>query len=155
MGGGLVTKLCLTLCDPVDCSLPGSSVQEISQARILEWVAILFSWGSSQSCDQISSLVLQADSSPLSHQGSSHTGLDKPPKGSHLEGHPVSSSSILERLTELMNSSSKGVCCSLFLIVLKRLNLISKCEFWRTISLVGFRRQCIFLDYLQAHISQK
>ena len=33
-------QLCLTLCDPVDCGPPGSSVQEILQARILEWVAI-------------------------------------------------------------------------------------------------------------------
>ena len=31
---------CLTLCDPMDYSLPGSSVNGISQARILEWVAI-------------------------------------------------------------------------------------------------------------------
>ena len=36
----LVTQLCLTLCDPLDCSLPGSSVHGISQARVLEWVAI-------------------------------------------------------------------------------------------------------------------
>ena len=35
-----VTQLCLTLCDPVDFSLPGSSVHGILQARILEWVAI-------------------------------------------------------------------------------------------------------------------
>ena len=41
-----VAHLCLTLCDPMDCSLPGSSVHVISQARILEWVAILFSRGS-------------------------------------------------------------------------------------------------------------
>ena len=34
---------CLTLCDPMDCSPPGSSVHVISQARILEWVAISFS----------------------------------------------------------------------------------------------------------------
>ena len=33
-------------CDPMDCSPPGSSVHEISQARILEWVTISFSWGS-------------------------------------------------------------------------------------------------------------
>ena len=39
-------------CDPVDCSLPGSSVSGISQARILEWVAISFSRGSSQPRDQ-------------------------------------------------------------------------------------------------------
>ena len=39
----LVTQLCLTLCDPMDCSPPGSSVHGILQARILEWVAIPFS----------------------------------------------------------------------------------------------------------------
>ena len=33
-------QLCLTLCDPMDCSLPASSVREISQARVLEWVAM-------------------------------------------------------------------------------------------------------------------
>ena len=43
--------LCPTLCDPMDCSLPGSSVHGISQARILEWVVISFSRGSSQSRD--------------------------------------------------------------------------------------------------------
>ena len=39
----LVTKLCPTLCDPMGCSPPGSSVHGISQARTLEWVAISFS----------------------------------------------------------------------------------------------------------------
>ena len=43
----LVTQSCLTLCDPMDYSSPGSSVHGISQARILEWVAISFSRGSS------------------------------------------------------------------------------------------------------------
>ena len=42
-----VTQLCLTLRDPMDCSLPGSSVHGIFQARVLEWVAISFSRGSS------------------------------------------------------------------------------------------------------------
>ena len=46
------TKLCLTLCDPMDCSLPGSSVHGIFQARILEWGAIPFSRGSSGPGDQ-------------------------------------------------------------------------------------------------------
>ena len=45
-------KSCLTLCDPMDCSPPGSSVHGIFQTRILEWVAIFFSRGSSQSRDQ-------------------------------------------------------------------------------------------------------
>ena len=40
-----VTQLCLTLCDPMDCSLTGSSVHGIFQARILEWVAISFPKG--------------------------------------------------------------------------------------------------------------
>ena len=34
---------CLTLCDPMDCSLPGSSIHGIFQARVLEWGAIAFS----------------------------------------------------------------------------------------------------------------
>ena len=38
----LVAQLCLTLCDPIDCSPPGSSVHGILQAGILEWVAISF-----------------------------------------------------------------------------------------------------------------
>ena len=42
----------LTLCDPMDSSPPGSSVHEISQARILDWVAISSSKGSSQTRDQ-------------------------------------------------------------------------------------------------------
>ena len=46
-----VTQLCPTLCDPMDCSLPGSSVHGILQARILEWVAMPFSRESSQSRD--------------------------------------------------------------------------------------------------------
>ena len=42
-GGFFITESCPTLCDPVDCSPPGSSVHGILQARILEWVAISFS----------------------------------------------------------------------------------------------------------------
>ena len=48
----LVAQLCPTLCNPRDCSLRGSSVHGILQARILEWVAISFSRGSSQPRDQ-------------------------------------------------------------------------------------------------------
>ena len=48
----LVVQLCLTLCDPMDCSPFRSSVQGILQVRILEWVAISFSNGSSQPRDQ-------------------------------------------------------------------------------------------------------
>ena len=41
-------QLCPTLCDPTDCSLPGSSVHGILKARILEWGAVSLSRGSSQ-----------------------------------------------------------------------------------------------------------
>ena len=44
----LVAQSCLTLCEPVDYSLPGSPVHGIIQTRILEWVAIAFSRESSQ-----------------------------------------------------------------------------------------------------------
>ena len=47
----LVTQSCLTLCDPLDYSLPGSSVHRISLARILKWVAISSFRGSSQPRD--------------------------------------------------------------------------------------------------------
>ena len=40
-----VAQSCPTLCDPMDCSLPGSSIHGIFQARVLEWVAISFSRG--------------------------------------------------------------------------------------------------------------
>ena len=55
----LVTQSCLTLCDPMDYNLPGSSVHGILQARILEWIAIPFSRGSSQPREPP---TLQADS---------------------------------------------------------------------------------------------
>ena len=47
----LVPQLCPTVCDPMDCRSPGSSVHGILQARILEWVAMPFSRGSSQPRD--------------------------------------------------------------------------------------------------------
>ena len=57
-------------CDPVDCSPPGSSVRGISHARILEWVAVSFSKGSSCPRDQTQLSCLAGDSLSLSHQGS-------------------------------------------------------------------------------------
>ena len=48
---GEFSQSCLTLCDPMDCSLPGFSIHGILQARILEWVTISFSRGSSQPRD--------------------------------------------------------------------------------------------------------
>ena len=48
----LVPQLCLTLCNPMNCNPPGSSIHGILQARILEWVAISFSRASSQPRDR-------------------------------------------------------------------------------------------------------
>ena len=83
----LVAQLCLTLCDPMDCSLPGSSVHGILQARILEWVAISFSRGSSPPRDwtqvsRIASRFLPSEppigtkkSESFSGKKRSHTGF--------------------------------------------------------------------------------
>ena len=56
-----VTQSCPTLCDPMDCSLPSSSVHGILQARILECVAISFSRGSSRPGIKPRSPALQTD----------------------------------------------------------------------------------------------
>ena len=69
----LVAKSCPTLCDPMDCSPPACSVHGIFLARILEWVAMSSSRGSSRPFYWTMSLpapALQVDSSPLSHEGS-------------------------------------------------------------------------------------
>ena len=57
-----VAQLCLTLSDPMDCSLPGSSVHRILQARIVEWVAIPFSRDLLNPGIEPRSPALQADS---------------------------------------------------------------------------------------------
>ena len=64
-------SLChIRLCDPIDCSPPGSSVRGISQARILEWTAISSSRVPSHPGIKLASPTLQADSLTLSLQGS-------------------------------------------------------------------------------------
>ena len=64
-----VTQSCPTLCYPMDCSLPGSSVHGILQARILEWVAIPFSRDLPHSGIKPESPALQQIRYHLSHQG--------------------------------------------------------------------------------------
>ena len=59
-----VTQSCPTLCDPMDCSLPGSSIHGIFQAIVLEWIAISFSRGSPDPGIEPGSPVLEADSLP-------------------------------------------------------------------------------------------
>ena len=71
----LVTQLCLTSCDPMDGNPPGSSVHGILQVRILEWVAIPFSRGSSQPRDRIQVSRIAGRFFHLSHQGSLINGV--------------------------------------------------------------------------------
>ena len=66
-----VAQSCPTLRDPMDCSLPGSSVHRIFQARVLEWGAISFSRGSSNPGIKPRSPALQADALPSEPPGKS------------------------------------------------------------------------------------
>ena len=59
-----VTESCPTLNDPMHCSPLGSSIHGIFQARVLKWVAVPFSKGSSQPRDGTQVFILQADSLP-------------------------------------------------------------------------------------------
>ena len=75
----LVAQSCPTVCDPVDYSLPGSSVLGIFQARIPEWVAIPFSRGLAHSgikprspAVQVDSLLSEPPGKPISH-GKEHS----------------------------------------------------------------------------------
>ena len=67
----LVTQSGLSLCSPMDCSPPGSSVRGILQARILEWVSMPSSRGSSRPRDRTQvSCIAGGFFNPLSQQGS-------------------------------------------------------------------------------------
>ena len=87
----LVAQLCQTLCDPMDCSPPGSSVQGILQAGILEWVAMPSSRGSSQPRDQ----------TQVSHIA--HSFLSEPPGKAKNTG--VGSLSLLQRIFSSQESN--------------------------------------------------
>ena len=88
-----VTQSCLTLCKPMDYIVHG-----ILQARILEWVALPFSRGSSQSRDQTRSFTLQADSLPAEPQGK--------PKNTGVGGL-----SLLQRIFWTQELNQGLLCC--------------------------------------------
>ena len=74
--GSEVAQSCPTLCDPTDCSLPGSSVHGKFQARTLQWVAISFSRGISRPRGSNPSLPhCRQTLYRLSHRGSKNTGV--------------------------------------------------------------------------------
>ena len=71
----LISESCPTFCNPMNCGPPGPSVHGILQARILEWAAVPSSGGSSDPGIEPVSSALQADSLPLSHQGSTSSAV--------------------------------------------------------------------------------
>ena len=62
--GNVITQSCPALCDPVDCSLPGSSVYGLLQTRILEWLLFPPPGDLPEPSTELGSLALQADSFP-------------------------------------------------------------------------------------------
>ena len=94
-----VAQSCPILCDPMDCSLSVSSIHGIFQARVLEWIAISFSRGSSRPGIETRSPTLQADALPSEPPGNATKGLDGhlffPPQtctSSHLLSHSLDGS---------------------------------------------------------------
>ena len=72
----LITQWCLTLCDLMDCSPLGSSLHEILQARILEWISISFSSNLPDPGTELESPALLAVSVSLSYLGSPVDALE-------------------------------------------------------------------------------
>ena len=70
-----VAQSCPTLSDPMDCSLPGSSVHGIFQARVLEWVAIAFSEYYAAAAKSLQSCLTLCDPMDCSLPGSSIHGI--------------------------------------------------------------------------------
>ena len=139
-----VTKLCPTLCNPMDCSPPGFSVHGIFQARILEWVAISYSRRSSQPSDQTRISHVSCISS-LYHSATCEAPAD--PRGMYryiYEG--MCTKAQRERQMEALKptilptllSVSRGLCrlapWLLWLLVFADMNLNSQ-----NLSVIGFR----------------
>ena len=105
----LVTQLCPTVCDPLDCSPPGSSVYGVLQARILEWVAMPSSRGSFPPRDQnlcpLCLLHRQAGPLPLAPRG-------KPISLPGALMHGFSLSSWLKARRERLNSLASPAAVS-------------------------------------------
>ena len=96
-----VAQSCPTLCNHMDCSLPGSSIYGIFQARILEWIAISFSRGSSQPRDR-TPYCRQTDALPSELPG-------KPPGRSWESGRGMG----IKRPLQRAQRSQRLVCWGL------------------------------------------
>ena len=93
-----VSQSCLTLSNCLDCSTPGFSAHGILQARILEWVAMPFTRGCSQTRNQTQSPALQADSLPSEPQerpGEWNPPLNAHPPNSDIKGSRLDQWTIL------------------------------------------------------------
>ena len=101
----MLVQSCLTLCNPMDCSPPGSSVHGVFQARILEWVAISSSRGSSQPRDQTCGHIFEGN--PVD-EGTTRSDtdipmhrLEKPADSTHSSKYGLSPREQLERQVKL------------------------------------------------------
>ena len=115
-------RSCPTLCDPVDCSLPGSSVHGIFRARVLKWVAISFSRGSSRP----RSPAFQADALTSEPPG-------KPTKGLLISWLKSLSTVILEPKkikSVTVSTFSSSICHEVIGLDLSFLNVEFKASFF-------------------------
>ena len=106
----LVTQSCLTLCNPMGCSPPGSSVHGILQARILEWVAKPFSRDLPDPGVKLTCPTLQVDSLLLSHQGNPLSFLCLP---RYLEAPACSMEKHRRKVVVLLVDEIPGDHCNL------------------------------------------
>ena len=97
-GAKVKAKSCPILCDPMDCSLWGSSIHGIFQARVLDWVALSFSRGSHQprAWSRVSSIASRRFYC-LSHQGNSS-----------YKGSPVGGERLVNRMLDICCNSCNG-----------------------------------------------
>ena len=118
----LIAQSCRTLCNPMDCSLPGSSVHRIFQARILEWVAMPSSRGSSQPRDWTKSLwmswvLLTFKSSLLDCMGDCTplwSGFSGCPESHHFTASTPGHTLLYKvPLWKLERSDPSFICCSM------------------------------------------
>ena len=108
-------QLCLTLCNPMDCSPPGSSVDGILQAILLEWVAISFSnawkWKVKVKVKSLSRVGLLATPCTAAHQAPPSMGFSRQ---EYWSGVPLPSPDIYPEKTTIQ----KDTCSPMFIATL-------------------------------------
>ena len=106
-----VAQLCPTLCNPMDSCLPGSSVHGILQARILEWVVVPFSRGSSNPGIEPRSSALQVDSlsAELPGKPKGQAGWHQIPHPQGMNPLPGSFYSFTRKVTSLLGKPDRWI----------------------------------------------